>query len=415
MRIFKGLQRFVDSRAGGIAMLTALSMPFLIGGTGLASDTIQWTYIKRAMQRQADSGALAGAFALAQQRAVSSTVTADLARNNNVAQTVAPIIENAPTAGAFQGNARAVRVVLATDVSMPFVSIVMGGPIRISAEATSQVVAQGQYCVISLETTDRTGISMGGSTSVNLGCGMMTNSPAADAITAGGSSTVNATPIAAVGGLPTSNNYATGTQLIPYSVPQFDPLIGLPNPLITNSSSNANVGPNQSRTLSPGVYSGMDLKGTVTLNPGVYYIDGGVFSVGAQGVVTGDGVTIILSSRTAASNPASIATVSMNGGATVKLTAPATGTYAGVIFYQDRRALDSSTNTINGNSSSKYQGTLYFPNQEVYFTGNSSMNANCLQIVARRASFSGSSTISNVCPPNSGASSFSGTRVKLVA
>ncbi len=415
MRFGTFCRHLAADRRGGLAMITALSMPVLIGSVGMAADTIQWTYMKRAMQRQADSGALAGAFAVSQQRPVNATVTADLARNNNVAMTVTPVIENAPTAGLFAGNMRAVRVLLSTEVRLPFSGYMMGRAITIPVEATAQIVSVGQYCVLALETTDTPGITMGGNTTLDLKCGMMSNAPSATSVTAGGSSSVNASPIAAVGGVPTSSNYAIGTQLVPYSVPQFDPLASLPDPGITNSSNNGNVNSNQSKTLSPGNYSGMNLKGNVTLLPGVYYVDGGQFSAGAQAVINGTGVTIILTSKTAATNPSSIATSDMNGGATINLTAPTSGTYAGVLFYQDRRALDSGVNKINGNSASKYQGAIYFPKQAMQFNGTSGMDIKCIQLIGRRLDFTGNSTITNVCPANSGTGSFSGTRVKLVA
>ena len=124
---------------------------------------------------------------------------------------------------------------------------------------------------------------------------------------------------------------------------------------------------------------------------------------------------LILTSANAGSDPGSIATITMNGGANVNLSASTSGTYAGVIFYQDRRAIDSGTNKINGNSSSKYQGAIYMPNQEVQFSGTSGMVTQCFQLVARRITFTGNSSVTNQCPANSGASSFKGTRVRLVS
>lgn len=408
-------RRIAGDRRGAMAFIVALSTPVLLGGVGMATDVIQWAYMKRAMQRQADSGALAGAFAISQQRNVSQTVTADLARNQNVDLTAAPIIENAPRTGPFTGNTRAVRVALATNVRLPFAGYIMRTAITIPVEATAQVVSQGEYCILALETANTTGIFMNGNTTLDIGCGMMSNSPSATSITAGGSGDIRATPVAAVGGVPTSNNYANGTQLIPYSVPQVDPLAGLPEPQITDRATRFNDKPQGKTTVSPGVYSGMNIQGDVKFNPGVYYIDGSNFSVGSQATVTGDGVTIILSSRTAANNPGSIATVDMNGGATINLTAPTSGTYAGVLFYQDRRAEDSGTNKINGNSSSKFQGAIYFPGQQMTFNGTTGMDIKCIQLIARRLDFVGNSAITNVCPAGSGANSFSGTRVKLVA
>ena len=44
-------RRLAADRRGAMAMVVALSTPVLIGGVGMASDVIQWTYMKRAMQR----------------------------------------------------------------------------------------------------------------------------------------------------------------------------------------------------------------------------------------------------------------------------------------------------------------------------------------------------------------------------
>jgi hypothetical protein len=389
-------------------------MPILIGGMGLGIDTIQWTMAKRELQRQADSGAIAGAYSLAQGADVQAAVRSDLARNNSftLSETV---IENAPAAGPEAGNARAVRVALATEMNLPFSGFLRDGPVEIPAEATASMVSNGQYCALSLESGSATGITMWGSSTVNLGCGMATNSRGTNAVAAGGSSQITASPVAAVGVVPASNNYSAGTERISYSVAQPDPFTGLPNPTVSGNTSNGNVNSNQTRTLNPGTYRGMDLKGNVTLNPGVYVIDGGTLNVGSQARVSGTGVTFVLTSATAASNPNSIATVSMNGGAQLNLRAPASGTYKGVLMYQDRRApLTNQSNKINGNSQSLLEGAIYMPGQEVEFTGTTGMNTNCLQLVARRIKWNGNSAITNVCPPGSGSQAFTGTAVRLV-
>lgn len=408
------VKRLLKDRRGSIAMVVAAATPVLVGGMGLSVDTVQWTLAKRELQRQADSGAIAGAYSLAQGADVDAAVTDDLGRNEAMGTNEAPVIENAPTAGAFAGDDRAVRVVLATALDLPFSRLFLDGPVRVTADATAAAVANGEYCALSLETEDRAGIEMGGSSTVDLACGMATNSPSSTAVDAFGSSEIIASPISAVGYIAPSSNYADGTEIISYSVAQPDPFSGLANPVISGTVQNGNVNPKQNKTLSPGVYKGMDLKGTVTLNPGVYYIDGGTFSVGSQAKVTGSNVTIILTSATAASNPNSVATANINGGAEINLTASSTGTYAGILFYQDRRAAKGSTNKINGNSNSGYQGAFYFPNQELEFTGTSGMEIDCIQMVALRLDFSGNSTVRNICPAGSGAQAFIGTAVRLV-
>lgn len=408
------LQRLRQSRRGSVAMVIAGATPVLIGSLGLAVDSIQWSLAKRQLQRQADSAAIAGAYALAQGANVQGSVTIDLARNTHVALTEAPTIENAPTAGAFAGDTRAVRVRLVSARALPFSGILLDEPVPVAAEATASMVANGQYCALSLESQPVVGINMSGNTTVDLGCGMATNSPAANAVNAGGSSRITASPISAVGGLQPSTNYVSPTQLIPYSVPQQDPYRNLPNPSVSGGSA-GNVNSNQTRTLNPGTYSSMNLQGTVTLNPGTYFINGGDFSVGSQARVTGNGITIVLTSQTAANNPNSIGQVKMNGGATLNITAPNSGTYAGILIYQDRRAANSNqSNKINGNSSSLLRGAIYFPAQEVEFTGTNSTNVDCVQLVARRLTFIGNSKFRNICPGRSASQAFLGTAVRLV-
>ena len=407
-------RRLWRDRAGNVLAITAACLPLLIGAAGFAVDTAQWTYWRRQLQREADSAALAGAFAKAQGKDAIVAARNDLARTNTITLSGAADIHSAPTTGAFVGNDQAVRVSLTTAQRLPFSGMFLSRVPVISASATAAVVSNGTYCALAIGSTSAVGIKMQGNASLNFGCGLATNSHANEAVTAGGSSSIIATPVSAVGGLTASSNYVGGTQLLPFSLPQPDPYAQLANPSPSGCSGQQTIGPNSSQTLAPGCYKGINVKGTATLQPGVYYIDGGSFSVGSQAVLSGDGVTIILTSSTAANNPSSIATLDMNGGATVQLTASTDGTYKGILFYQDRRALDSGANTINGNATSKYQGAFYFPSQELDFSGTSGMTTDCLQLVAARLTFIGNTSVSNNCPATTGSNAFRGAQVRLV-
>ena len=414
---------FADQRGNALALVAATT-PLMVGAAAMAVDTINLTLAKRQLQRAADSAALAGAYALVQSKPVNASVTHDLAFNNRATQTSAPVIENAPTTGAYAGNPLAVRVVLTSQQRQPFMSFFSSTAPTVQTAATAAIIYAGKFCMVSLETGTVTGITFSGSTTVNLGCGVAANARSANAITAGGSSTVVASPIAAVGGVPSSTSYVQPTILMPYSPPQTDPYADLPVPTVPTSPTcqpELKVQPNDApSTLSvdgSGVYCfrGMDIKGTLTLPAGVYYIDGRSASFGSQANVTGTGVTFILTSSTAAGDPSSVATLDMHGGAVLDITAPTTGTYAGILMYQDPRAVAGTAVTINGNTASHYQGGFYFPRSDVTFNGNTGMRTECMQLVARRLTFSGNSNISNVCPANSGSDAFDATFVRLVA
>jgi hypothetical protein len=66
------------------------------------------------------------------------------------------------------------------------------------------------------------------------------------------------------------------------------------------------------------------------------------------------------------------ATINMTGTPSVQLSAPNSGTYAGILFYQD--PTDAAGPSLGGDSSSFYQGALYFPSVQLTFFGNGSFN-----------------------------------------
>lgn len=391
-------------------MMTALSMPILVGSAALAGDVMQTVWLKRAMQRQADSAALAGAFAISQGKAASTSVNAELARNAFAGIPEASVIENAPTAGAYIGNASAVRVVLTAQLNLPFTAFIMGRNQSVSAEATAASVIQEQNCVSALETGNTPGISINGSANLQFGCSLFSNSPNINAVDPKNGK-INTPSVSAVGGLPMSTAYPTNVELHPHVAATIDPFASLPTPSLSTSLPDPNTGASSNVTLNPGTYAGMTLKGTVTLNPGVYYIDGSALKINSQANVSGVGVTIVLTSKTAATNGSSVADMTINGGGTINLTAPTSGPFANVLIYQDRRANDSGSAKINGDSKTNLNGAIYMPARQLTVNGNSTINFTCLKMVARRMQFTGNNTINNTC--TSGA--YRGTYVRLVA
>ena len=418
-------------RRGNALVIAGAALPLVVGSAGLASDTIQWTLWKRELQRAADSAAIAGVYAKIQSAGVSDAVTHDLSYNSHVGITTTVATTNPPSTGSFTADQNAVRVALSVQKKLSFSGMFMSYVPTINASATATIVPSGQYCVISLENTAVTGITATGNADVNLGCGMITNSTSLTAAVATGSTEVAASPIAAVGGISASNNWGAGTVLQPFTLAQPDPFASVPPPTFPNPQCpNLSVNANSTKTTwnasdyktTPEGYlcfGNMTLNGNVTLpSNSVIVLDGGSLSIGSQANVSCSNCTFILSSRTADTNPQSIGNVDINGGATVNLTASNTGTYQGLIVYQDRRAVNGTnanqTSRLNGNSSSVFQGGFYFPNTQVTFNGTTGMQTNCLQLVARTVVYSGDMDITNSCPANSGAHAFDGKKVRLV-
>ncbi|MBD3805454.1 MAG: hypothetical protein IE919_19815, partial [Thioclava sp.] len=128
---------------------------------------------------------------------------------------------------------------------------------------------------------------------------------------------------------------------------------------------------------------GLDIKGNVTLKPGLYILDGGDFTVTAGANLSGSGVTLLLVNGAAAK---------LTGNGNIDLSAPTSGPYAGLLFFGSRETT-GLVHEITGNTDSTLQGNIYMPTGQVAFTGNSSVSGGCTQIVADQVVFTGNSAM----------------------
>jgi hypothetical protein len=407
----------VSNERGNTLIITAATLPLLVGAAAFGVDTILLSLSTRQLQRAADSSAIAGAYAVSQEEDGVAAARDDLEENDFPALSEPAGVGVGPRAG-FTNT---VHVQLTAQRTLPFMSLFTGGSTTLAAEATAALVDEGVFCVVSLYDGEDTGIDVNGNGDLSLGCGMKANSRSEQAVTAGGASQLTASPIAAVGGLDgTSNSFVQPTRLQPYSAPQEDPLARVPDPpdnpcqpgLLSNQLDilpALTVGPNSpAQILNPGCYSSLDIKGMATLLPGTYYIMGGDVEIGAQANLVGLGVTIVMTGE-----DGNAGDLTINAGANLTLTSSGSGPYAGVLFYRDRRAPNSEVQ-ISGGASLFLTGALYFPSSDVKFVGHSGMNVQCLQLVAQKMRFQGSARIGNSCPEGSGASAFRQTVVRLV-
>jgi hypothetical protein len=81
----------------------------------------------------------------------------------------------------------------------------------------------------------------------------------------------------------------------------------------------------------------------------------------------------------------------IQGGAGIDLSAPTSGDYGGILFFQDRFANPGFTNTFSGNSDTKIFGSIYTPTQKVRVAGTScvSQDVPFLPIVADQIEIAG--------------------------
>ncbi|WP_118856905.1 Tad domain-containing protein [Sphingomonas mesophila] len=405
-----------EDKRGNSLILAAAALPLLLGSAGLATDTIQWALWKRQLQRAADSAAIAGVYdRSANDGATANTEAAvdhDLTLNNPLDTTKFPLTQKTVTFPSNSGNQQnQVRVVLAVQRPLSFSSMFMTNPpvIQTSAQAAA-VSTEGEFCVLSLQKNGKTGIQATGSASITMDCGMMTNSISTNAAAGQGSAVITATTLAAAGGIQQSSQWQV-TSYQPYSPALEDPYASLtpdtddtatcPNnpPSLTVNNGNSGLVVN-----GGACYSSISVNSNrvLTLQNGVYFIHGG--GVNVQGTLNLINATIVLSNKDLSSSSVTVGSFDANSNGQINATAPTTGKWAGIAIYQDRRATDnaptgnitaSSPNRINGNSTNKIRGVVYFPNQQLTYNGNGTGTATCTQFVAKRIYWSGSSGINN--------------------
>jgi Flp pilus assembly protein TadG len=391
------------AQGGAIAVQMALMFVAIIGFVSLGTEVGILYFIDRQMQSAADAAALGAVMAQAKgepsnyaNEALSIAATAGFVngQNGTVVTVASP-----PTTGSHAGQTGAVEVIISQPEALVLASLVNANPWTLSVHADASTSGYGA-CALALETSGNNAFSMGGGVTATLSsCDLAVNSSSAQAISLGGSAVLTVRNVYDVGGesigggaaIEASGTNETGASTTAnpyasYSVPSFSGC----------SYNNYSIGNGNTATLSPGVYcNGMSFGGAavVTLNPGIYYVDRGTFSVANGATVTGNNVTIVLTSSTGAS----YATASFGGGAISNFTALATGPTAGLAFFQDPRApVGQSSNLANG-ASTTITGALYFPTQALSFSGGTSTGSACLQIVAYTITLSNGATLRSGC------------------
>jgi hypothetical protein len=273
-------------------------------------------------------------------------------------------------------------------------SAVLGFPqATVTARAsTGNRPASGGGCVLVMNPNAANALSLSGTPSLTSGCGVFVNSNSSTAVNLNGSAQITTTGTAKtqiVGNCSGCSNISPAPQT---GVGQTsDPFADMAPPTEgACNSTGVSLGSHDHLTITPGVNpyvicgSGISLgaQSTLTLNPGVYIVDSSSgINLGAQTTMSGTGVTIYIKQGG----------VSMSGGATVNLTAPTSGAWQGILFYQDRA--DTTASTLVGGTGQLMNGVLYFPKANLTYTGGSSTSATATTIVADTLTMVGNSFI----------------------
>lgn len=396
---------------GQVMMVFALAVPVLLGMTGMAVDIGFVAHQRTQEQSAADAAALAGADVLLNGGSTSAAQSAAISyAQNNGYQGSDVTVQIPPQSGPHTGQSGFVAVLIQHKQPTFFVRAVRINSVNVTARAVAGYIPVPEnYALVMLNKTKCQSYSQTSGSTLNIvGGGLMDNSSCQPSGSQGGGSTLNASLINyySSGGWSLSNNSTTSVPPSPIGVQISDPLtslaappLGTPAPGSSGTADHPNttqiqVNGSQNTTVYPGTYYG-GLKitgsgnGTVTFSPGTYIFAGGGFDYSGNSTISGAGVTFYNTSDPSSSNnAAACGGLSITGGGTLNLSAPTSGPYANMLFWQDPAC---TAQMKYAGSSYTTTGVIYLPSAQLNVSGGGALGA--LQIIVDSFSYSGSASV----------------------
>jgi Flp pilus assembly protein TadG len=410
----------VDREAGQAVILVVVAMSiFLIAALGLAIDGGQMYAQLQMAQAAADAAAQAGIMSIFDGTNVTSAhpfgtgtppiassvcTTSDLrtpcvyARYNGFGGTASDTVTlsyPATVAGVTLSPATvpAFTVTVSRTLQTGFIRFLPGGPATssVSTKATAGLVGTvSPNCLYVLDPSAASAFQASNGVAVTAtGCAISVNSTSSSALSVTGGASVSATSINVVGNVAVNNGGTTTPVPVTGVTPIADPFASLPS-LTPGTCLQTAYSPPAGTTLVPGTYcNGINVSNpNVTFGAGNYIINGGGLTFGGGVTSSGSGVMFYLTGTNT-----TYASVTIANGVNVTLSAPTSGAYLGVLFFQNRLITSSSNAIFGGGATMLLSGSLYFPTTDVSFSNGTTAEANSTAIVAKQISFTGGANI----------------------
>ncbi len=377
-----------------MAVLVALAMPVLVGSMGLAAEASYWYYHQRGMQNAVDAAAIAAATnGTATYAAEAQAVAAQYGFQNGSGN----ITVTATNPNTATGCAAKCYIVTVSDKVPLFLSQVVGyagngkGTTTLSATAVAHTGTAYPYCILALSGNVTTDILSNGGPKANLtGCNIMSDS----------NSTCNGHNLGATVGDAHGTNNGCGIIQNSNMPVVADPYKALASNIPADTCGG--VYPQEpakkkdpvlpAANLWSGAYTlsgnkivcgDQQLTANTTISApsnAVLVIENGQLDTNGYTLqsTAGSGLTVVFtgapSNGTYQHYP--------SGGGTLDIAAPTSGTWHGMVLYQDPNLVDTSNNldiSAAGNSPTwDLTGMVYLPNSNVTFSGAVNKSSNGL-------------------------------------
>jgi len=402
---------------GQALILIAIALGGLLLGIGLALDTGQLFVARRAAQTAADAGAWAGAAVLyaggsaAQARTAAAT---DATRNGYTDGGFVTVTTTSPPAsGTYANDPGYIEVTITEQVLTRFLPGAGGSRTPVTVRAIAGLARSGSgLAVIVTRPAGNTTFQLSTGTRFTVtGGGTNTNTTSTNSIQiAGGGAFLTATFNRFTGGVQAADAGRMSPAPTTGVAAVADPFVALAGPSTTGVPTFAGQNiTNATVTLSPGLYTGLVTVGNLgiaRLNGGKYIFRAGLTTTGTGSLIlAGTGGVLLYNAN--ANYPAAggvCGSLSLAGTGTMTLGAGTTGSYAGMLVFQDRACAGAVAITVR--TGTTLGGTLYVPAATLTVTAANNVTI-ASQIVAYELAIAGGNILTMTFTPGSVA----GTRV----
>ena len=395
------LGEFWSDQSGGYLIVAGLTLPVVLGFVSLGTEAGLWYYKHQAMQSAADSGALAAAvdyyYLESNDGVLKVQAQSVIARYGFIdgANGVTVTVNRPPSSGSYTGTAGAVEVIVSQPQAGRLSALWHSQSVTISARAVAMGTG-GSGCVFALNRSTSKATDLQGTADVALrGCSLIDDSNDGMSLNVGGSATLSALSVSTSGGVSGTTNITTTNGIATWQPPLNDPYSGTSYPSFSGCGQH-NFSARAAVTIDPGVYCGgmtLNAGANVTLNPGIYYLDQGNLQVNGGASMSGSGVTLVFTS----SNGHNYADATINGGATIDLSAPSSGPTAGIVMFGDASMTAGTSFKFEGGATQILKGAVYLPEGAVSFAGGANTTTGCTQLIADTVTFVGNSNFAINC------------------
>jgi hypothetical protein len=405
-RLSKLYAVFARDGRGSVAITMGITLTVLMGMVALGTEITFIQFKQRQMQSVADAAALSAALAHTKGfptdfKLEGQAVAASGGFVDGVGNAVVTI-NNPPQTGPNSANNDAVEVIIQQPQALKLASLFTSATFNVAARAVAIQGTSGDsdFCILATDSSKNEAVTVNNGARLNVeNCGLAVNSTGSPALSVSGGARVNAKSVSVSGTVSVNNGGRINAEegVLENQPPVADPYAGV-NLNVPAGCEHNNLSLNwkdNHTTMQPGTYcNGLTIGNgiKVSMAPGVYYIKSGQFNLGGGARLTGDGVTIVLTTNTSG-----YATADIGNGSKISLTAPTSGTTAGIIFFGDRDAPNSSQIQLQGGAKMEFGGALYFPSMTVVYSNGSKNRSDCTQLIAWHIQFMGGSRFGRDC------------------